>query len=228
MKKSALISFSSLIFLLMSSLVAYLLSDTALPSPYIYLALGAGLLASGAVLAYISGEILPLNILCFSLSAVALGFMIRAWYAFRGFENSMEIMILVSLAAAVYLFISFLVLKIPFIKRHRTPFLVIYVLLSLIAYIVVVFTTETTYVSTFGYYMIVELAFLYAELTEVSGLKELVRALTVCTFSVFGVGLVILLMLLLGDGDIDPGCDCLELCDCGSADDGTGKKKKRK
>ena len=225
MKRTTLILLSSFLFLTVASLFAYMLRYTDFGEAYVYLIIGVGILVLSSVLAYFSAEHIPLNIICFFVSAVSLGFLIRSWYIFRGFDNTVGVMLLVSLACLAHLALFCLVAEIPPIKRHKIAAAVIYGLVSLGAYIYIVFTTKTTFVSTFGYYMIVEIAFLYALLAHGEDRASLVRSVTLSTFSVFGVAVIIALMMLAGGGDCDvSGCDCDCGCDCSPG--GSDKKKK--
>ncbi len=91
--------------------------------------------------------------------------------------------------------------------------------------------------------MIIELAFIFAMSLEVNTKEELVRNLTLSTYSVFIVAIIAAVVIVAaaagGDCDCDCGaegcCDdgCVDCCDCGSCG-GSGetslkksKKKKR-
>ena len=234
MKRLGIVSLVSLLFLLICSLVAYLLRFSPLADPWWYLVIGLAVLALSAVAALLGRKVFVLNIICFFTSAVALGTCIRAWYIFRGFDNPLWLMALVSVAAVLYLSFFFLLSRIPIFERHPAPFVAAFLLISLVGYLVLVFTTKTTYVSTFGYYMLIELAFVIAVYAETGSLRELLRALALSTFSVFGVIVFVAIMILAamgGDCDID-GDGCCDLCecvdDCGDFKLGRGKKHKNK
>ncbi len=217
MKKILLVSIGSFLFLSVSSIVGYLLRYLPFGGPKPPLFIGIGILVSAVVFAIFSAEDFrsekiqmpfsmrtPWNIFCFLLSAVALGFCIRAWYLFRKFDNELWVMLLVSLSCVAYLWVYYLLLYLPFIERHVTAYTFTYVALSLIGYILVAALTKTTYVSTFGYYMIVEIAFLFALCMQTDSVRELIRVLTLSSFSVFIVAIILLLMICGGDGiDLD-------------------------
>ena len=175
-----------------------------------------------------------------------MGILIRAWYIVRGFENSFGTVCMVSLATVLYLWIFFALSKIPFIHKSKiayTVLCVVYVILSVVFYLVVMINTETTFVSTFGFYMIIELAFIFAMSLEVNTKEELIRNLTLSTYSVFIVAIIAAVVIIAaaagGDCDCDCGADgccddgCVDCCDCGNCG-GSGetslkksKKKKR-
>ena len=68
----------------------------------------------------------------------------------------------------------------------------------------IVIFTKTTYVSTFGYYMLIEMAFIYALCSDSENIQDLVRRITLATYSVFAVAVLIaVFMLSESGGDID-------------------------
>jgi hypothetical protein len=172
------------------------------------------------------------------LSSVAMGVLIRAWYINRQFDNSFAVMTVISLGAVLYLWIFFALSKIPFIHKSKAAYTclcVLYAVLSGALYFLVMMNTETTFVSTCGYYMIIELAFIFAMSLEVNNKKELIRNLALSTYSVFIVaiiaGVVIVAALAGGDCDCDCGADgCCEpdCCDCIDCFDSDKKRKKKK
>ena len=237
MKRTVTVSMASLLFLLLASAVAYF-TRSVFTSVWIALGVGLGILALSGAIAFFVKERVELNLLCFFISAVAMGVLIRSWYIFREIDNSPKTMILVSLCAALYLFLFFALSRLPFVHNSKGAYValcVLYAILSVAAYIFVVAKTETTYVSTFGYYMSIELAFIFAMSLEVENRSELIRNLTLSTYSIFLVAIiaaVIALFIAGGDGDCDCDCgpdgccDCLECCD-GCAPSRGGKKGKK-
>ena len=202
MKKILIVSSFSFAFLTVASVVAYFLrflaSDVWLP-----LICGVLLLVISGLLAFFAKKSIAFNTVCSMISAVALGFLIRAWYINREFDNPIWMMLLVSLAAVGYLWIFFLISRIPAIRRHPTLFAILFFILSAVGYAVIVFTTVTTFVSTFGYYMLIEIAFIFAMCKSASAPCELVRAMTLSTYSLFAVAVIVAIFIALGDGDFD-------------------------
>ena len=240
MKKISIVSAVSLAFLLTSSTVAFL-TRGIWNGLWPYLITGVLLLIISGVVALFAKYLIPLNVFCSLTSAVAMGFLIRAWYILRGLENGMPTMILVSLAAVAYIWVFFLLSRIPVFRTHRTAYKIFfasYVLVSLAIYIAVVFTTKTNFVSTFGYYMTIELAFLFAMSLESESAAELIRNVTLSTYSIFVVVIIaaaLAAMGALGGGDCDCDgdgiCDCCDCCDgvsCGGDSSGESKKKSRR
>ena len=233
MKKTALVSISSLVFLLMASAVA-VLSKWLFGNAVTALIIGVSILAVSAALALLVRESREVNIVCFIISSVAMGILMRAWYINRGFDNGFGVMAIVSLAAVLYLGLFFALSRLAFVRNSKKAYValaVIYLIISAAIYTVVVFTTETTYVSTFGYYMIIELAFIFAYSNETATTDELIRNLTLSTYSVFGAAIAIAVFIIIaaagGDCDCDLDCDC-DCFDCGDCFDGISERKKKK
>lgn len=199
--------------------------------------IGIAILAVSGIIALIVRENTKVNVFCFILSAVAMGFIIRAWYILRNLDNSIFTTLLISLGAVVYLWIYFALIRIPVVRESAGVTVAVsalYVIISIVIYVLLVLKTETSFVSTVGYYAFIELSFIFAMSFEVNNNEELMRNLTLSTYSVFVVAAivgVIALMAAAGDGDCDcdcGGCDCDgSCCDCGGSD-GTRIKKKRK
>ena len=241
MKKITVVSLASFGFLFLCSLSEYLLRGFMKNQLYALL-IGIGVLALSGILALLARERVTLNTVCFLLSSAAMGILIRAWYINRGFDNTFPVMLLISLCTVLYLWLFYALSRIPFICKSRTAY-IIYALsfaaVSGIAYLIVMLNTRTTFVSTFGYYMLIELAFILAMSLEVKNGKELWRNLTLSTYSVFavalGVGVAVILALVCGDGaDCDcgdcSGCDCCDCsgCDCGADPNPNYNKRKKK
>ena len=81
--------------------------------------------------------------------------------------------------------------------------------------------------------MIIEFAFIFAMSLEVNNRRELIRNLTLSSYSVFIVAIVIALLfaVVVGGGDCDCDCgaeDCCDLsgCDCHNSNVKSRKKKK--
>ena len=223
MKKTALVSLVSFTFLATSSAVAYLLRFTDL-ADWTALTVALVILGVSAIVALVARKYKWMNAATFVISATALGFAIRAWYVFRDFDNPYWKMLLVSLGCVAYLWVYHLLLRIPLLSRHAAVFTSAWLILSLLGYLALVFLTTTTWVSTFGYYMLIEIAFILAMYSETESLGELVRSLALSTFAVLGVIVFIAAMMASGGGDCD--CDCSG-CDCGGdCDIGSSKKKK--
>ena len=241
MKKISIVSLASLVFLLICSgvekILSYILFDQVAA-----LVIGVIILIVSGVFALAVKESRVMNIICFVISSVSMGFLLRAWYVNRGFDNTFLTMALVSLCAVLYLWCFFALSKIPFIHRSRAAYIVLcvgYAVVSLVLYLVVMLNTKTTYVSTFGYYMAMELAFIFAMSLEVNTSDELIRNLTLSSYSVLVVAVIAAVVVLMAAGGGDCDCDCgpdgcCDSCDCSGCDgcscgEGSdGKKRKRK
>lgn len=225
MKKISVVSAVSLLFLTLSSVVGFLAGGLEWEL-YAYALTGVGVLVISGVIAYFARRGITMNIIASSISAVGMGFLIRAWYTLRSLENNLGTMLLVSLAAVAYIWLFFVITRIPYIRRHKrayVAFVLSYLIISAVVYTVVVFTTKTTFVSTFGYYMLIEMAFIFAMSLEVGSTEELVRNITLSTYSIFAVAVIVAVFVgigLLGGGDCD--CDGDGICECCECLDGCG------
>ena len=238
MKKITIVSAASFVFLLICSIVARItnaLFDTnkfSLP-----LIIGVITLAISGVIALIIRERIQVNIFCFILSAVAMGFIMRAWYMLRGLNNSIFTTLLISIGAVVYLWIYFALIHIPAIKESAgitTAVTALYIIISVVIYVLLVLKTKTNFVSTVGFYAFIEISFIFAMSLEVNNREELIRNLTLSTYSVFVVAIIVAVFAIMaaaGDGDCDcdcGGCDCCaDGFDC-AGDIGSQKKTRRK
>ena len=137
------------------------------------------------------------------------------------------------------MYVFFALARIPFVRKSKKIYViycVLFALASLTIYLTVMVKTETTYVSTFGYYMILALAFIFAYSLKTSDNAELIRNLAISTYSIFAVAIIVVVFaviaLLAGDGG-DCSCDCgdgecCECCECAEGFDVGGGSKKKK
>lgn len=236
MKKITIVSAASFLFLLICSLVARF-SRGLFSGYWAPLLIGIGMLIASGLIALIVRESTPVNVFCFVLSAIAMGFIIRAWYILRNLENSILITLIIALGAVVYLWIYFALIHIPVVKESAgvtVAVTALYLIISVVIYIILVLKTETNFVSTVGFYAFIEISFIFAMSFEVNERSELIRNLTLSTYSVFVVAIIVAVFALMaaaGDGDCDcdcGGCDgCCDGLDCAS-DIGNSKTSKRK
>ncbi|MBQ7344081.1 MAG: hypothetical protein IJW53_04890 [Clostridia bacterium] len=242
MKKITVVSAASFLFLLICSVVARLSKGLFIGNKAtLPLIIGIVILAISGIIALIVRERTKVNLFCFALSAVAMGFIMRAWYILRDLDNSIFITLLISLGAVVYLWIYFALIHIPVVKESAgvtVAVSVLYVLISIVIYVILVLKTETSFVSTAGFYAFIEISFIFAMSMEVNDNEELIRNLTLSTYSVFVVAAIVAVFALMaasGSGDCDcdcGGCDCdgscCDGCDCGGSDSAKATKKKKR
>lgn len=159
----------------------------------------------------------PLDVICLSVNAVALGVMMTGWYVNRGFHNPLWMMALICLCSVAYLWVTYGIKQLPVLKNHSVFTTVALLLISLVGYVLLVIYTKTTYISTYGYYMIVEVAFFFAVCLPATDEKNLLSHMVVATYSV--VTVAVLMLLIIGSGEV-PDLDL----DLGFG----GEKKKKK
>ncbi len=225
-KKTGFVSLMALAFLLVASLTAFATGFIPCPEQsygWAYICAGAFLLVISGVTAFVIRDKTAVNIACFAVNAVALGCCIRAWYIFRGLNNGFLTMFFVSLACIAYLWLFFALCLIPPLSRHIKLFFWLWLILSVIAYVLVVIFTKTTFVSTFGFYMLVMCGFIYSMVSPSADFEELMRALTLSAYSVFIVAIIVAVIAISGEGDFD-----LDFAADFSADFGSADTKKAK
>jgi hypothetical protein len=238
MKKISIASLASFIFLMCASAVA-LISKFIFKDALTSLIVGGIILLMSGILAFVMKDKTPTNIVCFFISSIAMGLFIRSWYILRGLENGIGTMALVSLSLVLYLWLFFAFTRIPLIRHSKTAFIIfsiLFVAASIGIYVFLVSNTNTTYLSTIGYYAIIELGFIFAMSLEAHTREDLIRNLALSTYSVLIVGIIVavfLVIALLGGDGLDCDCDCGGDCCCDSCDIGgdlpsTKKKKKGK
>ena len=118
MKKITIVSACSFAFLLICSIVATV-TEKLFSESHVPLIIGVSILIASGILALVVRERITTNLVCFSLSAIAMGFVIRAWYIQRALSNSIFVMILISLGCVLYLWIYFVLIRIPVIRESR-------------------------------------------------------------------------------------------------------------
>jgi len=200
MKKTTLVSIFSFIFLMLSSLFAYLFKNTNFGSEWISLLLGLFIMGVSGVIAFVNKKSFVSNIVCFLLNSIALGLYIRTWYNFRNFNNSLLIITLVSLSCLVYLWVFFVALYIPSLSKHYGIFLIVYVIVSFILYFVLIIVSKTTYLSTFGFYMIIQISFIISLDRKSFSINGLFRNVLISSYSIVIVAIIIAVIMLSGDG----------------------------
>ena len=228
MKKITVVSLVSFVFLFVCSVVAKLTMHAfnGYKAPLI---IGVSILAVSGIIALIVRDNPAVNILCSVISAVAMGFIIRSWYILRGLENSILVMTLISLGAVLYLWVYFALIRLPVVRESSgvtVAVTALYAIISIVIYTVLALNTKTNFVSTVGYYAILEFSFIFAMSFEVNDNRELIRNLTLSTYSVFIVAIIVAVFALMaaaGGGDCD--CDCGGCdCNCGGYEGGSGKE----
>lgn len=223
MKKISLVSIASLIFLSLCSLVGWAFRYVSFNDAVAYVVIGLVIcLISGIILFVLRKKSSIFYLISYLLNAFGLGLCIRGWYIYRGFDNPLWVMLLISLISTFYLWVFYLLLFVPIFNRNYTAFTIIFMILSIIAYVLVVIFTKTTFVSTYGWYMIIEIAFIFALSIKNDDNKQLFKYVVISTYSVIVVAILMLLIMSSGDG-IDLSFDGFGVSDLSSP-----REKRRK
>lgn len=196
MKKITIVSILSILFLAGCSITEYLLRNHYFEKFITPLIIGFALLIFSGIIILFSKRDILFNIICYIINSIALGFCLRSWYMFREFDNDLWITLLVSLSCVVYLLIFYFLLYIPFFNKHFMFYIWTFFILTLIAYIIVVATSKTTFVSTFGYFVIVEISFIFAMCRTHENFEDIFYNVTISSYSVLIVAIIMLLIML--------------------------------
>lgn len=193
----------SLAFLVVTSIVGYVARFIPLDFWWIF-GIATGILIVGAVFTAAFWKNSTYKLISIFINAVAMGFYLRSWYIFRGFDNPLWIMLCVSILAAAYLLVFILPLYIDAINRHYGWYLLIFTILSIAGYVCLVIFTKTTWVSTLGYYGLLELGFIMCLSMDASNKRNLYESWQVASYTVIVCAIIILIIVLSvangGDG----------------------------
>ena len=197
----------SILFLFATSVVAYFARYVPLDF-WATFGIASGVLGLGLLLLLLIRRYNFVKLIIVAINAVSMGFYLRSWYVNRGFDNPLWLMLAVALLASVYFVVFLLPLLIPALNRHYGWYLLIFTLVSIVGYVLLVVLTKTTWVSTLGYYGILQLAFIISLSFKCNERKELYNSFLVASYSVAVCALIILL-IVLGEGDGLDGLDGL-------------------
>ncbi len=205
MKKLFIIIISSLLFLFGVSFVSLLLSIFSFTKAWIPLTIGSSIIVLSIIMLIIYLKSLKTCILylIFIVNMIAMGFLIKSWHIYRGYNLELHILLLIAIACSLYLIGFFLLSLIPIFSSHYEVFSVIVLLLSIISYVVLIILTSTNYLSTYGYYMIIEIGFIFALSVYNENYKSMMKSISFSTFLVIIVAIIIALIMLDGEPDFD-------------------------
>ena len=209
MSKITIVSSCSALFFLVSSLTHVLLIDTKL-MPKTLLIITAIILVISVLFAIICRNSTPVHIFCLFLNGVALGFAIHTWIIYKGYHLSFIQLLGINGLCLAFLWMVYLITKIPIIEQNPLVIkrvVIILVIVSIVAYIFLIIFVKTTWLSTFGYHMIVQLALMIAVYIHSDDLPQLMKSLLLCSYSVIIVAIIIALIVLGGDFDFDVDLD---------------------
>lgn len=198
--KRVLITFGvSAAFLAVVSVVGFLAKYIPLDF-WDTIAVASAVFVAGAVLAVILRKKKFISVVSLVVNAISMGFYLRAWYINRGFDNPLWLILLVTLLASLYMLVYVLPLFIPLLRKYCVWYSIIFVVLSIAGYVCLIVFTKTTWVSTLGYFGILQLGFSFALLYNSEEQSCTLRSLQIASYSVAICALIILIIALGGDG----------------------------
>lgn len=167
-------------------------------------AIASGVLLVGIAICFFKHR--SAKIVAFFINAVAMGLYLQSWYINRGFHNSIWLMLGVSALAVAYMLVFALPLYIPAVNRHYGVYLTIFILLSLAGYVCLIIFTKTTWVSTLGYYGILQLSFILGSSFDCNDFDDEITALLISSYSI--VVCAVIIVTIAAGGECCDGCDC--------------------
>ena len=207
MKRVCFTFLASFVFLAVTSLTGYAAYFFNISNFWIMFGIASGVFVAGIALGFVKH--VAAKIVAFFVNAVAMGFYLQSWYVNRGFDNSLWLMLGVAALAAAYMLVYVLPLFIPAVNRHYGVYLLIFVLLSLAGYVVLLCFTKTTWVSTLGFYGILQLSFIMGcSFSDVSDFDDQVQVWLVSSCSLLVCAALILMAALGSELGSDCSCDC--------------------
>lgn len=210
---------ASFLFLAVTSIVGYVAYFFNITDFWIMFGIASGVLVAGILIGFIKRT--SAKIVSFFVNAVSMGFFLQSWYINRGFQNSIWLMLGVAALAVAYMIVFALPLLIPAVNRHYGIYITVFVLLSLGGYVALVVLTTTTWVSTLGYFGLLQLSFIVGSSFDCSDFDDEIRALWLSSYSIV-VCAAIILAIVMGGDSCDASCDCCS----GDVQSPVGKKNK--
>ncbi len=205
MKKLFIIIIASFMFLFLSTTVSYFLQFLIDLNSILVLIIGVGIAIVSLILGIIFRRTFIIKYVCIFLNSISLGFMMRSWYIYRSLSNPLWVLYLVDIALILYIVIFYLLSYIPHITKHYGWFCCTYFFVTLVIYILLIESIQTTFLSTFGLYLIIQIPIIIVLCIKCDGYNQLLSNFMKATFSVFIVALVILVIMSDGDFEVD-GC----------------------
>lgn len=199
MKKISYLMIYATFFLLLSTIVTSVSALFPFSNAWVPLIIAFAILIINTVLSIIFRETIKKKLYFFSaLNSIALSFSIRAWYIFRGINNSFWGLLFVILACLAVMFLFYAISFIPFVDKHYSVFFWILSAVLLILYIVSLLLLHNTYISTFGYFLIFIWALVICMCGDSYG-RGFYTHVLIASFSIWFVAIIILLFMLDGD-----------------------------
>lgn len=188
----------SLAFLIVIASIGYVAAFIPLGFWEIF-GIASGILAAGIIVSVVYRKNYRAKIVSMFINAVAMGFYLRSWYINRGFENSLLLMLGVALLASLYLLLFILPLYIDAINRYYGWYLLVFTVLSIAGYICLVVLTKTTWVSTLGFFGLLDLGFIMTMSMDANNKHNLYNSWLIASYTVGLCAVIILLIVVGGD-----------------------------
>lgn len=199
MNKVTIFSLTSFIFLCISSVTAYLLRYTNLKLATT-LIIAFTIIIISAVISIIFRKTVCAKYIGLSLNSISLGFSIRSWYIYKGYDNSLLLMLSIIALCIGILIVFYFLLYIPLFDRHCGIYTIVFMIVGAVGYCFLVALTKTTWVSTLGFYLVIMAGFIIGMCIEADTFQSIMLNALICSFSVLIVAIIIAIIVLGGDG----------------------------
>ncbi len=219
MKRKFTMMFISALFLTATSVVARVLSFVPLGF-WANFGIGSGLLVVGLLLLVFCGKHNAVKCVVTVINALSMGCYLRSWYINRGFDNSLWLMLFVVALATIYYLVAILPMAIPAVEAKKGLYLTLFVIASVVLFVLLVIFTKTTWVSTLGYFGLIQLGFVICLALDEK--QKIYNAMVASTYTVAICAVIILIVVLSASSD--GGGSILDGLDIPSGD---GKKSKK-
>ena len=205
-RKILFFTFSLFAFYILAAVSCVFSRRLAIRNPWGMLGIGVLFLVLNAILLIPGKRYAFASSLAFFSGAVGMGFCLSAWHLYRGYRFELRFWLILAAAFAAAFFLILLISAIPGVTRRYPGFFYGILCGSASVYLILLFSTKTTWLSTVGFSLIPFFSVLYfmgkPPHNAANEWQAYLRSLSLSTLSVFAVAVLVALLMLSGDGDI--------------------------
>ncbi|MCM1195275.1 MAG: hypothetical protein NC099_05105 [Corallococcus sp.] len=186
----------SAIFLIITSVVGFLFSfvPTGMWETF---GIASAVFAVGIILSLTVRRRKSVKYVVIFINAIAMGIYLRSWYIDRKFSNPLWMILAVAVLATAYLLLIVAVVCLIKNPKARLWTAVAFVMVSVVAYILLVILTTTSWVSTLGFFGLLQIGFAFSLFSKE---ESLVASWQIASYTVALCAVIILVIALGGDG----------------------------
>lgn len=200
MKKITIVSIFSFVFWILSSISAIIISHNYEYSALGLVLIGIVILALNRFVYFLLDDFGFSKYLTIIINAIAMGFCILGLFKYKEINISFLQMFLSSIICTVYLILFHVLLNIKLFERNFKKYLIIFLIISGLLFLYIIISNNSLLINTIGLYGFLAMAFIFVLSIDSKTYKELSKNITLATFSVFFIVIIILLGMLELDG----------------------------